>query len=78
MNLLLSKRKGFKMEYNSIVTLKDGRACTLRNGTASDGQAILDISDLPFYEKLGFKKAQHFTFYRKSGGILADKSEKDA
>ena len=36
------------------------------------------ISDLPFYEKLGFEKAQHFTFYRKSGYILADKSEKDA
>ena len=46
MNLLLSKRKGFKMEYNSIVTLKDGRACTLRNGTESDGQAILDIFNL--------------------------------
>ena len=29
----LSERKGFKMEYNSIVTLKDGRACILRNGT---------------------------------------------
>ena len=26
------------MEYNSTVVLKDGRACTLRNGTASDGQ----------------------------------------
>ena len=24
------------------------------------------ISDLPFYEKLGFEKAQHYTFYRKS------------
>ena len=34
------------MEYNSTVTLKDGRACTLRNGTASDGQALLDVFNL--------------------------------
>jgi predicted N-acetyltransferase YhbS len=23
------------------------------------------ISDFPFYEKLGFQKAQHYSFYRK-------------
>ncbi len=23
------------------------------------------ISNLPFYEKLGFEKAQHYSFYRK-------------
>ena len=40
------KRKGFEMEYNSTVMLKDGRACTLRNGTAADGQAILDVFNL--------------------------------
>ena len=34
------------MEYNITVTLKDGRACILRNGTASDGQALLDIFNL--------------------------------
>ena len=34
------------MEYNSTVTLKDGRACILRNGTASDGQALLDVFNL--------------------------------
>ena len=34
------------MEYSSTVTLKDGRACILRNGTASDGQALLDIFNL--------------------------------
>ena len=34
------------MEYNSTVILKDGRACTLLNGTASDGQAILDVFNL--------------------------------
>ena len=31
------------MELNNTVTLKDGRACILRNGTASDGQALLDV-----------------------------------
>ena len=34
------------MEYKSTVTLKDGRACILRNGTASDGQALLDVFNL--------------------------------
>ena len=34
------------MEYHKIITLKDGRACTLRNGTAEDGQALLDIFNL--------------------------------
>ena len=34
------------MEYHKIITLKDGRACILRNGTASDGQALLDIFNL--------------------------------
>ena len=31
------------MKYNSTVTLKDGRACILRNGTALDGQALLEV-----------------------------------
>ena len=34
------------MKYNNSVTLKDGRACTLRNGTASDGQGLLDVFNL--------------------------------
>ena len=34
------------MEYNSTVTLKDGKACIIRNGMASDGQALLDIFNL--------------------------------
>ena len=34
------------MEYHIIITLKDGRACTLRNGTAEDGQALLDLFNL--------------------------------
>ena len=31
------------MEYYKELTLKDGRRCVLRNGTESDGQAMLDI-----------------------------------
>ena len=34
------------MEYHIIITLKEGRACTLRNGTAEDGQALLDLFNL--------------------------------
>ena len=34
------------MEYHKTITLKDGRACTLRNGTAEDGQALLEIFNL--------------------------------
>ncbi|MBP5254440.1 MAG: GNAT family N-acetyltransferase [Lachnospiraceae bacterium] len=31
------------MKYFKIITLKDGRRCTLRNGTAQDGAAVLDV-----------------------------------
>jgi len=31
------------VRYHQTVRLKDGRACILRNGTAQDGQALLDI-----------------------------------
>ena len=31
------------MEYRETIPLKDGRTCVLRNGTAADGQAMLDI-----------------------------------
>lgn len=31
------------MKYCKTITLKDGRACRLRNGTQEDGQAELDI-----------------------------------
>ena len=34
------------MKYNKTITLKDGRACVLRNGTEQDGQALLDIFNL--------------------------------
>lgn len=31
------------MKYYKTITLKDGRACILRNGTEQDGQAMLNI-----------------------------------
>lgn len=31
------------MKYSETVTLKDGRACVLRNACGKDGQAVLDI-----------------------------------
>ena len=34
------------MQYHKIITLKDGRTCTVRNGTAGDGQVLLDIFNL--------------------------------
>ena len=40
------QKEGLQREYNSTVVLKDGRACTLRNGTASDGHSLLDIFNL--------------------------------
>ena len=34
------------MRYHKIITLKDGRTCVLRNGTAEDGEALLEIFNL--------------------------------
>ena len=34
------------MHYDKTITLKDGRTCALRNGTAEDGQSLLDIFNL--------------------------------
>lgn len=31
------------MQYNQRIILKDGRLCIIRNGTAQDGQAALDV-----------------------------------
>ena len=31
------------MKYQKTITLKDGRACTLRNGEEPDGQALLEL-----------------------------------
>ena len=34
------------MNYHKTITLKDGRTCVLRNGTAEDGRALLDVFNL--------------------------------
>ncbi|MBQ1406258.1 MAG: GNAT family N-acetyltransferase [Oscillospiraceae bacterium] len=34
------------MRYHKIIPLRDGRTCTLRNGTAEDGQSLLAIFNL--------------------------------
>jgi len=34
------------MTYQKAIKLKDGRTCILRNGTAADGKAVLDIFNL--------------------------------
>ncbi len=31
------------MKYSKTITLKDGRTCIIRNGTAEDGEALLDL-----------------------------------
>ena len=31
------------MVYNSMITLKDGRRCVLRNAAAADGEAVFDV-----------------------------------
>lgn len=38
--------RGAEMKYNQIILLKNGMECCLRNGTESDGQAVLDNFNL--------------------------------
>lgn len=38
------------MKYHKIITLKDGTECILRNGTESDGKAVLDNFNLTHEE----------------------------
>lgn len=40
---MIGQKGGYPMKYQKTVTLKDGRGCVLRNGTAADAQAVLDI-----------------------------------
>ena len=39
-------RKGKRMKYNRTILLKDGRECTLRNGTEADGAEALKVFNL--------------------------------
>ena len=65
------------MEYNSTVTLKDGRACTLRNGTAEDGQALLDLFNLTHTQTdylLSYPEESTHTVQQEAG-FLKQKTE---
>lgn len=37
------------MIFDKTVTLKDGRSCLLRNGTAADGEAVLEVFNQTHY-----------------------------
>ena len=39
-------KEGKLVKYHKKIQLKDGRTCVLRNGTASDGQAVLEVFNL--------------------------------
>ena len=62
------------MKYRKIVILKDGRTCTLRNGTEQDGQALLDLylsiheqTDylLSYPDETGFTAEQEAEYLKK-------------
>ena len=60
-----------------------GIAATLLSEAFSRAKALgakkaYVISDLPFYEKLGFEKTQQYTFYRQDGVQGIDYAHKDA
>ena len=40
------------MQYHKKITLKDGRTCVLRNGTAEDGQALLNIFNVKIFGRV--------------------------
>ena len=65
------------MEYHIIITLKDGRACTLRNGTAEDGQALLDLFNLTHTQTdylLSYPEESTHTVQQEAG-FLKQKTE---
>ena len=65
------------MEYHKTITLKDGRACTLRNGTAEDGQALLDLFNLTHTQTdylLSYPEESTHTVQQEAG-FLKQKTE---
>ena len=62
------------MKYSKTVTLKDGRTCIIRNGTAEDGEALLELfiavhaqTDylLTYPDEHGYTAAQEADFLQK-------------
>ena len=65
------------MEYKSTVTLKDGRTCILRNGTAEDGQALLDVFNLTHEQTdflLTYPEEHHYTAQQEAA-FLQEKTD---
>ena len=65
------------MNYFNTVTLKDGRSCTLRNGTAEDGQALLDIFNLTHAQTdylLSYPEESSYTA-RQEADFLKEKTD---
>ena len=55
------------MEYRKTVLLKDGRTCTLRNGTEQDGQALLAVFTLTHAQ------TDYLTTYPDETSLTAEK-----
>ena len=49
------------MEYHKTITLKDGRACTLRNGTAEDGRRCSISSTSPMHRRIFYSHIRRST-----------------
>ena len=65
------------MIYNKVITLKNGMECRLRNGTESDGQAVLDVFNLTHGETdylLSYPDENSFTAEQESQ-FLKEKTE---
>ena len=65
------------MNYYNTVTLKDGRSCTLRNGTAEDGQVLLDIFNLTHAQTdylLSYPEESSYTA-RQEADFLKEKTD---
>ena len=67
------------MEYNKVITLKNGMECCLRNGTESDGQAVFEIFNLTHSETdylLSYPDENSFDVMQESR-FLKEKSESE-
>ncbi len=67
------------MKYHQVIRLKNGVECCLRNGTASDGQAVLDCFNLTHGETdylLSYPDENRFDAVQE-GQFLKRKSESE-
>lgn len=67
------------MKYNQMIILKNGKECCLRNGTESDGQAVLDIFNLTHEETdylLSYPDENNFDVVQESR-FLKEKTESE-